>query len=355
MLFVLSLPRKLQDSQELSRFSRVQVLKFKKERPEKEGVDGQASMTGTFTKLNDKDFESKPCRVDTDRKFETRLPGQAYVALNVAHRERKPTLKDASSPAFRVIGMYGTVEEATEALASSREEGCDGVVAAAHAPILLSVRSGVRNEEEVCRDIIRRCAERFRDQKKKVERRVEMARAVEWGCVEDGKGGGADDGALMALEAKEYETAPAAAKSARKPGVRNLDTDAVVVSLVGAHETEPVLVVYATFKSVDDARIYTLNNLGDPSVCPYDVSIVASNEWHFGSSFCVENTDLDDVDYFDKGLSTLMNIPRSSRSKMAELKRLIPEDKYIQPEPDLACKRESSLSAAAKALLASAD
>ena len=66
----------------------------------------------------------------------------------------------------------------------------------------------------------------------------------------------------------------------------------------------------------------------------HDISIISSNEWHLSSSFCAHNNNLDNVDYLDKGLSNLMNIPRNNKNKAIELKKYIKESDIITPTPD---------------------
>ena len=61
----------------------------------------------SFTKLSDKDFQSRSRYIDTDKKFDAKLPKQKYVALNVGNSNRQPK---SSTPCFRIVGLYETVD-----------------------------------------------------------------------------------------------------------------------------------------------------------------------------------------------------------------------------------------------------
>ena len=98
-----------------------------------------------FLKFTDKDFESKSQHITTDKTFNPRICGQHYVALNIANISRRPVSK---LPGFRIIEIYSSISEASEALSESRAEGCDGSVCQIHTPLLLSETCKSETETE---------------------------------------------------------------------------------------------------------------------------------------------------------------------------------------------------------------
>jgi len=280
-----------------------------------------------FERLKDCDLESKPVFIDTERRFDFILPGQNFVALNIAHQERKPSFEKA---AFRVIGVFESVQQATDALVESRESGCDGVICKTHSHILLSKKEDTDEiSQEKIEAVLNSSKQNFENQKQKIHERVENSK------IEIKKANITNDDTPLAgvegvEEHKEDETSTITPTD--KP-VRNLNSDPVVVSIIGVHTEEPVLIVYGIQKSLEDAKIYTCNTVS--SQVDHDISIISSNEWHFSSSFCVQNNNLDTVDYLDKGLSNLMNIPRHNKNKAIELKKYIKEADIITPKADL--------------------
>ena len=140
-------------------------------------------------------------------------------------------------------------------------------------------------------------------------------------------------------------------KIAEKRAIKNLSTKPAVISVIGESEEEPVIIVYAMFDSADDAKIYTVNTLSP--VAEFDVSMVATNEWHAAADFEVEKNDLESVEYLDQGLAALMNVAKNSGAKTGELKKYIKEEEIIQPQPDLDTRAIEEKSEAVQQLLTS--
>ena len=301
-----------------------------------------------FERLKDCDLESKPVFIDTERRFDLFLPGQNYVALNIAHQQRKPYFE---KPAFRVIGVFETIQKATNALAESRKSGCDGIICKTHSHILLSKKQETdEKSQEKIKAALDSCKKNFENQKQKIHDRVENSKievknanitndtpvleGVEEHKEEEGVEEHKEEEGVEEHKEEEgvEEHKEEGVKIPRNHAVRNLDSDPVVISIIGEYTEEPVLVIYGIHKSLEDAKIYTCNTLS--SQVDHDISIISSNEWHLSSSFCAHNNNLDNVDYLDKGLSNLMNIPRNNKNKAIELKKYIKESDIITPTPD---------------------
>ena len=247
-----------------------------------------------FSKYTDKDFESRNQHIVTEKTFSSRISGQSYVALNIANVARRPFSKQ---PGFRIIGVCHTLDEAVEALSDSRTEGCDGLIRQLHTPILLSFLSETETPEIVkIQDVLDETQSSYVYQKNKIEERVRHSKSYIKNSDVDEE--------IKKLE----ELAPQIETERSIQTTKNLDTEAIVISVIGIDKPEPVLIVYGLFKTFEDARIYTINHLS--SVCEHDVSIVANREWHFVSDFDIKNTKLDDVDYFDQGLSAINEYPK---------------------------------------------
>ena len=293
----------------------------------------------TFSKLTSADFESRPQRIETDRQFPLHLTGQKHLALNVANIGRRPK---SDRPAFRFVGIYSNVEDATRALEDSRSEGCDGIISPLHTPLLLSKDTNQAGVDDTIHTVIDRCKQADKEQQERIKERVEYTRAL------SGKSGDNNE------EFKAPEVPVCMPTGASKGTMKNLDSDAIVVSIVGANEPEPVIVVYGQFRTLEDAKIYTVNTLREHT--EFDVSIVAVNEWYAVDSFAVQNTDLTQVEYFDQGLGRLMDLAKNARDKSNEIKHMIKPEDYIAPEPDLLEPAPTLLGAtAAKQLLMQGD
>tara|TARA_Y100000748_G_scaffold292357_1_gene280776 strand:- start:43852 stop:44838 length:987 start_codon:yes stop_codon:yes gene_type:complete len=326
----------------------------------------------SFTKLSDKDFQSRSRFIDTEKKFDAKLHQQTYVALNVANANRQPK---SSTPCFRIVGLYESVELATEALAQSRDEGCDGVISETHAPILLSKSADDTSAPEKSQAVIQRRKAKFESQRLHVQDRVDTTRSMSapniGHKVDKGtreleeydpvvyladkpnftRAGVPETKHDSEINLMDYDNLKNSQKNIQKRAIKNLNTKPAVISLIGESEEEPVLFVYAMFDSVEDAKIYTVNTLS--SISEFDLSIVATNEWHSTTDFETIRNDLESVEYLDQGLAALMNVAKSSRAKTGELKKYIKEEEIIQPVPDLERPAAEQKSEAVQQLLTS--
>jgi hypothetical protein len=285
-----------------------------------------------FSKYTQSDFESKPSRVDTDKTFEARQGGQEYAAINVCHRDRSTVSDEAI---FRIIGIYETVEDATSALAESRSQGYDAAVVKTHTPTLLS--TGLVDDESVEKisTTLAKCRSVYETQRRKIEKRVEYTRALNERSTSSRVDQSIDGVHEGKLPVPEEVSDPASfenrlATGARKTAAcsKNLDTDAMVVSIVCPGDEEPVLYIYAGFKNYEDAKIYVVNTLQHD--VEFDMSIISRGEWHYAKNFAVENDDISNVDYLDEGLSKLMSMPRDQRAKKAAVMKNTPTEDIIE-------------------------
>lgn len=297
---------------------------------------------GGFSKLSASDFESRPQRIETDRQFPLHLAGQQHVALNVAHTGRKPS---SDRPAFRIVGIFDTVEAATLALEASRAEGCDGIIAPLHTLLLISRDTNVdaATVDETIAGVVARRKAADEEQKKKIDERVEYTRRLS-------NKSGDDEG----IEEFKVPEVPVCIPNGESKGgiMKNLDDLAIVISVVGQKEDEPVVIVYGQFKTLEDAKIYIVNTLQEHA--EFDVSVVAAGEWYPVDQFAVENTDLAQVDYLDNGMARLMELAKNSKNKTKTVKSMIKEEDMIAPEPDLLEPAPVVPSEATKQLLAAA-
>jgi hypothetical protein len=284
-----------------------------------------------FSKYTQSDFESKPSRVVTDRTFEVRQGGQEYAAINVCHKNRSTASDEA---VFRIVGIYETVEEATAALDESRSLGYDAAVVKTHTPTLLS--TGLVDDESVEKisTTLVKCRSVYETQRQKIEKRVEYTRALN----ERSTNFRADQSVGVEeekLPVPEEVSDPASFENRLATGAKktvgsskNLDTDAMVVSIVCPGDEEPVLYIYAGFKNYEDAKIYVVNTLQHE--VEFDMSIVSRGEWHCAKNFAVENDDISNIDYLDEGLSKLMSMPRDQRAKKAAVVKNTPSEDIIE-------------------------
>lgn len=329
----------------------------------------------SFTKLSDKDFQSRSRYIDTEKKFDAKLPKQKYVALNVGNSNRQPK---SSTPCFRIVGLYETLDLATEGLAVSRGEGCDGVIGLAHEPILLSKYFNDAEAPKKTREVVERRKTKFETQRSQVQDRVRATRTMsapnighkidkkeeydpvvyladktiagDSGTVKN-SGGDSDSSKETSKSLIDFNNLSLPKVATQKRAIKNLNTKPAVISVIGESEEEPVIIVYAMFDSADDAKIYTVNTLSP--VAEFDVSMVATNEWHAAADFEVEKNDLESVEYLDQGLAALMNVAKNSRAKTGELKKYIKEEEIIQPQPDLDTRAIEEKSEAVQQLLTS--
>jgi hypothetical protein len=298
-----------------------------------------------FSKLSSDDFKSRQRAVETTREFPLKLRNQNFIALNVAHRERNPSFPKA---AFRLLETFDSVTDAQEKYDDDQRD-FDVNIVALHEPVLLTCGNEAQPAGDVQAKIderIKACRADYAEQSDRVNKRVAYTQHL---SAQNNKNNEvhktkhplaafaatSEDGTVAVEEEKMPEMPEvkdiAPAEPQEKQPMKNLDSDAIVVSVIAPLDEEPVLIVYGSFATFEDARIYAFNTLNPD----FDVMVLAAGEWYLVEDLDIKKASLDSVDYFDEGLSALMDLPRNANKRTAEMKALIPEEDIICPVPDL--------------------
>ncbi len=280
-------------------------------------------------KLTDKDLARGARKIDTSKEFPLNVEGQKFVVLKMAHRKRKPMATEA---AFKVLGLFGSQENALEFAQSKLEanDSEDVVVVPTHKATCIS-EAMCSCEEEKAKILIALELEKdyHKGQEELIKKRVEYTQTISSKRLGEV---GVEEHKENAPPVVAPELTAVGAPEAR-PVFNPLKSKAVVIAYAAKESAEPVLHVYAAFDEESDAEIYITNTLS-PSIA-LDCEIIGLDEWHFPNQEGCKNSDLNHVKFLDSGLNNLMRIPQRAQQKTKELKSVLREKDVIAPEPDL--------------------
>jgi hypothetical protein len=310
-------------------------------------------------KQKDECVKPRPKRIESKNKdYPLHIPGQKYAVVLVGNAERQSKCRE---PAFCVLGTYRTVDQAIKVL---RESNMEGSVVATHVPYLIGIRNYDEDDETYTRKIDERLEwekQSLRATQERRQQRLDYAKAQ--GSVnmytEFMKKKQAAGGQPLALEADpEGPEAPEVPEGPEGPEgheprpvpevdpatledipkveydtIMPLEDKCVAVSVVAADDQEPVIVVHAILKDVEEGERYIVNTVS-PAVPYANIHLYQVGEWYF-PRLQKDRTGIEDRVYLDEGLDHFFQGIQQSKEFLMQAKTQIKDEEGMAVEPDL--------------------
>ena len=254
--------------------------------------DHSALQSDSVARENISDEVRRVGRLTTDMTERTRrdgdhiplkLPGQAVVLLNVAHRGLSTRSEEAS---FRILGIFSSNEEAIEAAADFPQD-----VAIYMHPTQKFKYVGpeaLPPDEELARvqEMFESCRSEADRRKTTFDERMERAGRSAPPGAEEGGGEGEEEEEEEQKE-EEEETDGGGAKEEESPPERlrrihelRDQSCAAIGLLLDEKSNECCLIVFGCFGTTEECERYVVNTLSD-EVRDYELFVVGMYEWLF--------------------------------------------------------------------------
>lgn len=283
-------------------------------------------------------IRSRPMHIQSRGRFPLKMPNQEFAVVLLGNRDLNTPCEQ---PAYRVVAICATAEEAAEKLEATDSQG---IVTPTHSPFVIIENNTTTTEQ--CQDIIaKHCAEekahveednRIMEQRKTyTKQNTTPSMYAEWEkkkrgeLPEDKK----DDEEEELVEYPEMEPITSVTNRNEKDMIMPLMGNAVVVTTVGRNSQTPVIIVHAMFEKEEQATEYIVNTLAPSTEHSY-LGLVQQDTWQFPNRE-EKMTDAGDITYLDEGMNTFMQGHVHSRDAVPYVKSMVDEKDIIAPQPNL--------------------
>lgn len=290
-------------------------------------------------------IRSRPKHIShSGKNYPLKLRKQNVAAVLIANTHRNT---HCDQPAFQVLGVYDTTEEAGKALFATDRQGA---VIQLHRPFLIAEHNDLSDEDMQTRvdeliQVEKDCNERneaIQKQRIKFARQntavneyeaFEKRKLERFQAIEEEPEDAADTDEEPVEFPEMEEVSPEGRKN--KDQIMPLEDDCIVVSVIGGTQPEPAIVVHGQFSSLERAELYVVNTLSTDDSVPHSyINIYQRGEWYFPNDEA-RRTDARDVVFLDEGLDTFMRGHVNSRDEVERIKGHIDKTDILAPEPNL--------------------